>query len=40
MQNKVTFAKRVVVFGLPVLTGAGYYPGYVPRPDYGIFPFY
>ena len=39
MQNKVTFVKRVVVFGLPVLIGAGYYPGYVPRPDYGIFPF-
>ena len=28
MQNKVTFVKRVVVFGLPVLIGAGYYPGY------------
>ena len=39
MQRKVTFVKRVVVFGLPVLIGAGYYPGYVPRPDYGIFPF-
>ena len=39
MQSKVTFVKRVVVFGLPVLIGAGYYPGYVPRPDYGIFPF-
>jgi len=39
MQNKVTFVKRVVVFGLPVLIGAGYYPGYVPRPDYGNFPF-
>ena len=39
MQNKVTFVKRVVVFGLPVLIGAGYYPGYAPRPDYGTFPF-
>ena len=39
MQNKVTFVKRIVVFGLPVLIGAGYYPGYAPRPDYGIFPF-
>ncbi len=39
MQRKVTFVKRVVVFGLPVLIGAGYYPGYVPRPDYGNFPF-
>ncbi|MDE0611756.1 MAG: hypothetical protein OXH88_03550 [Gammaproteobacteria bacterium] len=39
MQNKVTFVKRVVANGLPVLIGAGYYPGYVPRPDYGIFPF-
>ena len=40
MQSKVTFVKRVVAFGLPVLIGAGYYPGYVPRPDYGRFPFY
>ena len=39
MQNKVTFVKRVVANGLPVLIGAGYYPGYVPRPDYGISPF-
>ena len=39
MQNKVTFVKRVVANGLPVLIGAGYYPGYVPRPDYGTFPF-
>ena len=39
MQDKVTFVKRVVAFGLPVLIGAGYYPGYVPRPDYGRFPF-
>ena len=37
MQSKVTFVKRVVVFGLPVLIGAGYYPGYNPRP--GRFPF-
>ena len=39
MQNKVTFVKRVVVFGLPVLIGAGYYPGYSPQPEYGNFPF-
>ena len=39
MQRKVTFVKRVVVHGLPILVGAGYYPGYVSRPDYGIFPF-
>ena len=39
MQRKVTFVKRVVVFGLPVLIGGGYYPGYTPRPDYGPFPF-
>ena len=39
MQRKVTFVKRVVVFGLPVLIGGGYYPGYVPPPDYGPFPF-
>ena len=39
MQNKVTFVKRVVANGLPVLIGAGYYPGYAPRPDYGNFPF-
>ena len=39
MQRKVTFVKRVVAHGLPILVGAGYYPGYVPRPDYGIFPF-
>ena len=39
MQSKATFVKRVVVFGLPVLIGAGYYPGYRPRPDYGPFPF-
>ena len=26
MQRKVTFVKRVVVYGLPVLIGAGYYP--------------
>ena len=25
MQNKVTFVKRVVVYGLPILVGAGYY---------------
>ena len=37
MQRKVTFVKRVVVFGLPVLIGAGYYPGYNPRPS--PFPF-
>ena len=37
MQHKVTFVKRVVVFGLPVLIGAGYYPGYNPRPP--RFPF-
>ena len=37
MQDKVTFVKRVVVFGLPVLIGAGYYSGYNPRPS--PFPF-
>ena len=37
MQSKATFVKRVVVFGLPVLIGAGYYPGYNPRP--ARFPF-
>ena len=37
MQHKVTFVKRAVVFGLPVLIGAGYYPGYNPRPP--RFPF-
>ena len=37
MQSKATFVKRVVVFGLPVLIGAGYYPGYNPRPP--RFPF-
>ena len=37
MQSKVTFVKRVVAFGLPVLIGAGYYPGYNPRP--ARFPF-
>ncbi len=37
MQRKVTFVKRVVVFGLPVLIGAGYYSGYNPRPS--PFPF-
>ena len=37
MQDKVTFVKRVVVFGLPVLIGAGYYSGYAPRPS--PFPF-
>ena len=25
MQNKVTFVKRVVAYGLPILVGAGYY---------------
>lgn len=39
MQRKVTFVKRVVVHGLPILVGAGYYPGYVSRPDSGPFPF-
>ena len=39
MQRKVTFVKRVVALGLPILVSAGYYPGYVPRPDYGPFPF-
>ena len=37
MQNKVTFVKRVVVFGLPVLIGAGYYSGYAAKPP--SFPF-
>ena len=37
MQHKVTFVKRAVAFGLPVLIGAGYYPGYNPRP--ARFPF-
>ncbi|MCY4588083.1 MAG: ABC transporter substrate-binding protein [Bryobacterales bacterium] len=27
MQRKVTFVKRVVAHGLPILVGAGYYPG-------------
>ena len=39
MQDKVTFVKRVVVFGLPMLIGAGYYPDYARRPDYNPFPF-
>ena len=25
LQRKVTFVKRVVVYGLPILLGAGYY---------------
>ena len=34
LQRKVTFVKRVVVYGLPILVGAGYYPAAgLPDPE-------